>query len=456
MADVSILGGDAVRGDADALAGVASFLRSVAQDLHDVRHALQRHTLADAWEGAAADAFAGLLKDTPADLTKAADSYDIASQAVGTYVAHLRQARSTALVLADRLAELMRRSGELDVAWNAAQRAVQAARWNVMHAADPTALIAAKRALDDRLRALANVDGQRYALRGQIDAIRRQAADNRRALDAAGQVAGDQLIRASHEGIRNANWIHRTGAVLANAGDFAVEAAKIAAFTFVDAYELIPALVGYLKDPSWKNLSEVLGHMSSALTVLAFVATIALAVFTGGAALALLPEIIVGLKAANVAVEATKLGVDTYRRTRLNDSSVSNFDLTMDAVGVFTAFTGARTAEKQTAGWVRAIAKSDSTKWNVWAAKCAIVADGKPASNVALRGMIGDVVLDQVEDDVKSFIKDQADDFGEFYAPIVVESAPGWLQSAATRVNHTVTVPRIDVLVPPLVPQPAR
>jgi uncharacterized protein YukE len=459
MTDVGILGGDAVRGDADALTAVAGFMRSVAHDLHDVRTTLERHAFAEVWEGTAAEAFRELLRETPDDLQRAERSYDMASQAVSTYAGHLRDARATAQSLADRLAALERQSAQLAGSHRTAELAVGNGRYAVSHATDPAAHSSALRVLDDRLRALAGLQSQRGSVDAQIDAIRRQARANRRALDAAAQVAGDQVIQASHAGIRNSlgSWWDRHNDVLVTIGKGTLEVLKSAVQVFVDAVEFFPRLIAFLKDPSWKNLSEVLNDLSAVLTVLATIAFVAGVFLSGGALLAALPAVIAGLKVAGTLVDTTKLAVDAYRR-KSGDTSVTDVELAVDAAAIGLHLIGGRADAKASGKWIGALADpSNSNAWKTWAAKCVIKGEGKNLSWAEIGAIkaVPLIIKEVAEDRVEAVIEDQAKDLGDKYLPGIGRpdaQMPGWMQTAATRVKHTITVPRIEPIMPlPLV-----
>jgi uncharacterized protein YukE len=452
MTDVGILGADAVRGDPDAMGTVAWFLRSTADELHSVRATLERDRFSGVWEGAAADAFRELLHNTPEDLDKAARSYELAADTVGRYAGQLRSAHDVAQHLAARLAELMAQAGQADGGSRTARQAVEVARRAVSHATDPIARLSAERMLDERLRALAGADGHRNAIYGQIDAIRRQAADNRRALDAASQVTGDQLAEASRAGMRNSvgSWFERNGAVLGTVAHVALEGLKIAAHTLVDAYRVIDALRAYIKDPSWANLSEVLSHLGSALTVVTFVLTAALVIATGGAALALVPEIYAGLKIGTAAIDATKLGVDAWRM-HLGDETVTDVDLGVDALSVFSDVAGLKVLDHKTSGWIHGMQSVKSTKWKLWAATCVVVGDSKPLSWRALERRLPEQL------GVKDGIKEQVIDLVNDYTPVLGrpdDDRPRQrlLHSPVTEIKHRLTVPRINV---PAAAQPA-
>ena len=451
MADVSILGGDAVRGDADSLNAVAGFMRSVAQELHDVRTTLERHAFAEIWQGVAADAFRDLLRHTPDDLSRAQDSYDIASQAVGTYAGRLRDARSTAQALADRLAALEQQGAQLARSHQIVDQAVANARYAVSHTSDPAAHALAVRTLDDRLRSRAGLESQRNAVNSQIDAIRRQARANRGALDAAAQLAGDQLIKASHAGIRNSakSWWDRHGDPLMRGAVAAVEAVTQ---TLIDAVKFIPDLLRYLSNPSWVKLSTLLGEMSAFLTVLGVIA-FAVGVFvSGGALLVALPAVIMALKVSTALVDTTKLGVDGYRR-KSGDTSVTDVDLAADAAAIGLDVIGIHGQAKVSGNWIGAIADSDSTAWKKWAAKCVIKGEGANLSWAELNAIkpIPLIVKDLSPDVAESVILDQAQDLGNKWLPGWGKpdaEMPSWMQTAVTRVKHTIVVPRLDPIVP--------
>jgi uncharacterized protein YukE len=285
MTDVGILGADAVRGNPDALGAVTQFLRTTATEIETVRGTLTSHTLHGSWAGDAAQAFRGLLNDTPNDLAKAARSYDHAADAVASYVARLRSAQATAASLADRLANALARASQGDRAIGLAQQAVDAARRTYNHTPDPAAHRRARLVLDDRLRALSNAQHARGAVQGEIDALRRQAADNRHALDSAARSARDLLHQASVEGIRNANALHRAGSLIVNGVKHDVKRlVHVAGRVLHEAAQVAHAVGHFFASMDWKKISGVLETIGLVMAGVALLAgLVVLAVGTGGA-----------------------------------------------------------------------------------------------------------------------------------------------------------------------------
>jgi uncharacterized protein YukE len=343
MTDVGILGADAVRGNADALGAVSQFLRSTADEIQAVRGTLLSHTLHGSWEGAAAQAFRLLLNDTPDDLAKAARSYEHAADAVGTYVARLRGAEATAQSLAARLADALNRAGQGDRAINAAQAAVDAARRVYNHTTDPAALHRARLVLDDRLRALSNAQHARGAVQGEVDALRRQAADNRRTLDAAAGAARELLHQASLEGIRNANAVRRAGSMVINGVKHDVKhLVHAAAKVLHEAAHVLHSVHEYFKTMSWKKLSEILDYVGIAMAAVALVAVIVIATAaTGGAAAVIAAGAYETVTAVGIGLAAAKTGVDIYRYSRPGHDGVRPLDLVADGLSLGLAGAGA-------------------------------------------------------------------------------------------------------------------
>src|SRR5262249_43307557 len=141
-------------------------------------------------------------------------------------------------------------------------------------------------------------------------------------------------------GIRNSlgSWYDRhIEPGLAQAAHITEDVLKTVGDIFVKTVTLPWAVAQYIADPSWDNLSNLLDHVSAALTVAVVVLTVAGSVFTGGAFAAAVPEIIAGLKIANTAVDAAKLGVDGYRKVGLHENQdVTWADLGFEAFGVAT------------------------------------------------------------------------------------------------------------------------
>jgi len=465
MTDVGILGGDAVRGNPDGMASVSRFLRSTADEIASVRHELTHNALHGSWQGAAASAFRELLSHVPEDLDKAARSYRLASETVSQYAGRLRTAHDLAQQLANQLAALQAQAGRADAGVRTAQRAVDDARRTLAHAT-PQTRAHAQQVLNQRIRSLSSLSDQRAGLQRQIDDIRRRAAANRHELDHAARWAQDQLHEASKLGIRNSigSWLDRNSHLLHTIGAGTLKVLKVVSKTLIDAYELPFKVIAYIKDPSWAKLSDLLDNLSAALTVLTIVATIALVVGTGGAGLALVPEIIGGLKMAQVAVAGAKLGVDSYRKFGLHEN-VSYVDIGIDALGVGTAGMDAAAAEgafKQS--WVSALHDSgNSTEWKKYAARVVVFNEGKPTTNVILgkemTKYVGNLVADPLKDAGRNWAEDQAIDFVSKHVPAVgIAKDPKiqtLLHSSANLIKHTITLPTTLPHVPVAKPLPA-
>lgn len=457
MADVSILGADAVRGDPGGLDGVARFLRTTAEDLDRVRATLNAHTFSDVWEGAAADAFRELLHDTPGDVDRAARSYDLAAETVTRYAGTLQSSRATAESLAAQLADARSQLDRAGGGMRSAQQAVDAGRRAVAHATDPAAHAQASHQLDTLLRTLAGVQGQQGAAQSRVDAILRQAHDNRRALEQVGQAAADRLLEASNMVPHNslASKLHKLGHVLGQVGHVAWKGLTIAAHTLVEATDLLPALIKYFQDPSWDNLDRVLDDLASALTVVTFALMIAATVLTGGAFLAAIPELLIGLRAGIMAVEVTKLTIDTARYGA-GDDSISLTDLGVDAFGVFSAGSAFGKEASKSSGWIRGMQKMDSDKWSTWAAKCVVVGDGENMSWATIRATTGDaqvrIVTDFAKDSARDGAIDQVKDIVDEHVPVFGRPEPTareLMRSAAVEVRHKVLVPKLTMPMMP-------
>lgn len=241
MTDISILGVDAVAGAPDALLSVSAFLRTAAGEVGLVRAALERPAVVCHWEGAAADAFRDLLADTPHDLTRAAASYELAATTMARYAASHRRARDAALVLAQRLAALVDQADGAHGSSRAARRALDAAR----RSASSDRTTQARERVDDALRSVAAAEDRAVALRAQIEAVQREAHENRRALDGVAAWAAEELRRASHLGLRNSlgSCARRHSGALRAAVDATGDMLGQAATLFKEACDLPGAVI---------------------------------------------------------------------------------------------------------------------------------------------------------------------------------------------------------------------
>jgi uncharacterized protein YukE len=439
MADVGILGGDAVRGNPNGLATVARFLSDTAHEIDDVRRLMERDQLYASWNGAAAEAFRQYLKETPDDLDKAARSYRLASETVNTYSHRLRDAHDRAQYLADRLAALQSQAAGLDGRIRTAHTLIDNARRDYTRAT-PQTKAHALQILHQRQRDLQSLSGQRNGVQGQIDDVRRQAAQNRHDLDASARWAQDQLHEASRRGIRNNvfTWAHRRPWV------------EGIGKTLIDALEFPSKLADYIRDPSWAKLSALLDNLGAALDVLAFVGCVVLIAVTGGAGIALVPEIYAGVRMAHVAIDATKLGVDSYRKFGLHDPKVSYADLELDAVGLGLDVVGAKNADGALkTHWARALHDPDMSKsWKTWAATIVMVNHGDDRiTKAALKQKTIKYVIGHAADiGPAPFLEDQLKDIINDYNPVLGQTkswtnANSLLHSAENVVKHSITIP---------------
>lgn len=456
MTDVGILGADAVRGNADALGAVSQFLRSTADEIQTVRGTLLSHTLHGSWEGAAAQAFRLLLNDTPDDLAKAARSYEHAADAVGTYVARLRGAEATAQSLAARLADALNRAGQGDRAINAAQAAVNAARRVYNHTTDSAALHRARVALDDRLRALSNAQHARGAVQSEVDALRRQAADNRRTLDSAAGAARELLHQASVEGIRNASALRRAGSMVVNGVKHDVKhLVHAAAKVLHETAHVLHAVHDYFTTMSWKKLSQLLDYVGTAAAVIGIVALVVVAtVATGGAAAVAAAGVVEAMMVVGTAASAVKLAVDVGRYAGSDHDGVTPLDLVTDAVSLGLAGKGAlkyRGTEMigGELGVMRALHP---------------VGDFDPEARL-LEQRYGKIIVKDMLDEVPEQIVEEVtiDGFSHWVQPAIEHPSPTLrkvlkglvtvspvapiLQTPLTQIIHKITIPRPEQLL---------
>jgi uncharacterized protein YukE len=450
MTDVSILGPAAVRGNPDEMTRVARFLRDTAGEIDDVRRTLERNALRESWTGAAAEAFRRYLESAPDDLDKAARSYDLASDTVSYYSSRLRTAHDTAQYLADQIGALQGQAGGLDGRVRTAQHSVDDARRQVSHATAP-ARPRLQQVLNQRLRDLSSLTGQRAGVQRQLDDLHRRADDNRRNLDSAADTARSQLHEASKAGIRNtpASWWERHAPPLV----------KVMLQTLTDAITLPWAVADYLRDPSAENLSKLLGHVSAALTVVTIALSVALAVGTGGAALALLPEIIAGLKFAQAGVTLAKFSVDATRKFALHDPKVSYLDLAFDGADVVSSGGSALKAEKAfKQNWSGALhSEKNSEAWKTWGAKVVVFGEGVPTSKVKLAEETTKYVrLVAPKDLVEGGIAGMVNEWGNDLLPVIGKTkdptgnAQMVVHSSATILKHTIIIPTTLVTVKPM------
>lgn len=90
MAEISI------PGDPGGLSGLGSRLGSAADQIGAVQSRISSHGLEGAWSGAASDAFASTLGKLPGELEKAAQAFDDAGRALGTFSAKLSELQQKA------------------------------------------------------------------------------------------------------------------------------------------------------------------------------------------------------------------------------------------------------------------------------------------------------------------------------------------------------------------------
>jgi hypothetical protein len=85
-----------VPGDADSVAATAQALRTRGDDLHQAAGGLQRIDTAEGWSGAAGDAFRAKFLGQPGSWLEAGDCFDVAADALDTYVETLTWAQGRA------------------------------------------------------------------------------------------------------------------------------------------------------------------------------------------------------------------------------------------------------------------------------------------------------------------------------------------------------------------------
>jgi uncharacterized protein YukE len=332
MADVSILGSDAVDGDPGGMARVGRFLDDTADGVQRIRTQLESSTLGNNWEGAASQAFQELIDDLPEMLDKAHRSYALAAETVQSYASELRTRQARAEDLARQLESAQQRLGTATSASSTAAQTLSTARSNHASAEDD-ARSSTQGALDDAARAAENAQRACDAIRDEIERIKQEARDNRQALDSAADSARDRLSEASHLGMRNSigSFFRRHVAPIAGAvGDALVK-------LVVDAVSIAPRLIAFIADPSWKRFSDLMESVAAAATIVAVVAVI---VLSGGTATPLVVAIATGARAVALGASGTKLIVDTGRYAR-GDQDVTPLDLTMDAISLGIGARGA-------------------------------------------------------------------------------------------------------------------
>jgi hypothetical protein len=360
--------------------------------------------------------------------------------------------------LANELAALQQQGSRLEGSVRNAGQTVANARTSLSHATDPSAHAIAQHRLDAALRTLADLQGQQRSLQGQMDSIRRRANDNRRALDAAAQIAGDELVRASHLGIRNSlgSWLHRNTHWLGSVEHATVSVLHAAVKPIEDACDLFRAIGALVRDPSFKALDETLNDLSDALTVVA-VAALAVAgaaaiaavlVGSGGTALPVLAagamEIFADAKLAGAGVDSFKLGVD-LGQTVSGRSSVSLIDLGADFAAFGLDVAGLKEPVKiRQSNWFQAIRRdSTSVGWKRWAAQCQVFGEGKPLSWSELDNVhrVRSQAVKMGKEYGQAAILDQAQDLDHKLEPRLDSEVTGWLRSRFTRIEHTFSVP---------------
>jgi hypothetical protein len=348
MADVGILGPDAVRGDVHGVETLARFLAAATRDVTAIQSKLLSSSGAS-WEGAAAQAFRNTLKSLPEDLAKAARSYEMAASAMSTYRSRFAPARDEAV----RLAAALERAEQRLAAAQRSSRAADAARRSAANAhraaSDPASKHSSERALDHAGRAANDAHRELSAASGEIARIRQLAHANRASLDAIARAVGEQLHDASRAGIRNRDHHFYDGIVDAAEGVASWTAGAVKDVghalgqTLSDAWNIRANFMAFLHDPSWENFDKLVSSVQAVLTVVAIVLAVAAAIFTGGTSLAFIGAAMAWTKAASAGVAAAKFGVDLGRYST-GDRAITPGTLFGDAVSLGFSAHGANKA----------------------------------------------------------------------------------------------------------------
>lgn len=451
MADQSVLGDAAVRGDADAVEGVAQRLRTTAEQLDEAVSVLDAHRRPERWEGPAADAFEGLVGDVPTRLRAARDACREAATAVTGYSGGLRDAQATAWRLAQQVAEA---EAERDAATrrvSGAQLDLETRRRARRRAATPEDARAAQVLVDVGIRALHAAERDQDELDEELRGLLRQAATNREQLDGLAARTADALRRSGHLPGSPTIWsdVVAGGRTALHAAEWTVESAVS---VVSDTIMLIPAIVRLVDHPDLEHLSEVLDDLSSALTLAVVALSIVATVVTGGAYLAALPAVLAALRAATVAVGAAKLGVDAARMRR-GDSSVSYVDLGFDAFGLVGAGKDARAFAERSSGWMHG-RRSQPKAWDAWAGRVVVQAEGRSTSWAELTKTAPQarrrLLREAVEDEFVDRTEDLTRNWLDAELPVVGSAPDGrrlsrLIHTGASRINHLVVLP---VVVP--------
>jgi hypothetical protein len=453
MADVSILGEDAVRGDAQGMAGIGRFLDDTAEGVERIRTQLGSSTLGNNWEGAASQAFAELVDDLPDMLTKAHRSYALAASTVQDYARELRDRQDTARTLAQRLEDAQHRLSAAGAASTSAGRSVSSARSTHLATSDPAARAHTQRVLDDALRAAADAQRAFHAVRGEIDHIKDQARDNRRALDSAAARARELLSDASHLGMRNSvgSFFRRHVAPVAGAIGHALVK------TFVDALSIGNRLVAFIQDPSWKNLSAVMESVAALATIVALVAVI---VLSGGSAAPAALAVLTWSRGIALAAGGAKLAIDTGRYAG-GDQEVTPLDLAVDAVALGFSARGVLNTRAVSASFGGA----GSAAWQTRYLRYGTSGLRTGGTEGLVRPTVGGTAFHEavdyaVHDGGFELIKHQARDLtpGDrnwFLSPRPFEHRiDNLLTNGATQIRRTFPMPVIDVPPPAVTPAP--
>lgn len=335
MADVGILGGDAVRGNPDGLAALGRSLDDVANRVAQLRAQIAGRGLEGTWVGLASGAFHGLLHDLPAELQKVTDSYSRASGAVLDYSGRLHDARARASWIAAQLEAAEGRLVGAQRQHDSAQTSATAYRRHVGGMTDPVLIREAGARADAATRTAAGAQHNLDAARSEISDLRRQAHDNRQALEQFANHTEQRLHDASDYGIKNSlgSYLSRhVGGDLAAVAGVGGAVGQFAADIVVDTAKKVGdignAVSELISHPgSWEHWKRVLEDVSAVLTVVAIVVAIVAVPFTGGTSLIAFGAIEEGLAAAQFGIAAVELEGDAA-------TGASAGALTGDAIGL--------------------------------------------------------------------------------------------------------------------------
>lgn len=186
MTTWGILDGDPTPGDLGAITALSRQFGRAAEELREGRSRLSRMMAGGAlpsWQGPAASAFTGALEPLRDDLGSAADSFDVAAAALGTYgrILDTLQARARSL-----LAQAVQAQQRIDAANLSLTRASwQAEQTIASQGLDPLAAMSYRRqmlaphreAVSDAEAWLRSVRSQAQELRSEHEAAARRAAD---------------------------------------------------------------------------------------------------------------------------------------------------------------------------------------------------------------------------------------------------------------------------------------